>query len=454
VNDPLVNTNPPIANSDLAVTLINTPVSTNVLANDKSTNIGTSLNTSSVSIVTKPSHGTATVNPTTGAITFTPAAGYVGTDSLVYNVCDNATPTAICNSATVYYSINASNTNPVTIATDDFASTLAGNTISGNVINNDLNTSGAVLVITAVAPVPTNKGQFVMNTNGSYNFIPATGFTGTIDIAYTVCGGSPSVCSSATLHLLVEPIIPTKILDVTKIANSAKMNLDGSFNIGFVIKVQNLTTDYLDSVLLKDDLTKVFTDTRGISVVSVEVSGKLLKNSAYNGINNTDLLAIQSAIDAKKADSVILTINVASSTSGNFANTAVASAPTAFGLISSISTDPTRVISSTDTTRKPTLFNVPKVEVMIPASFSPNNDGFNDTWMIARPFGTTISVKVFNRWGNEVYSSAEYKNDWRGKGVSNFLGEDVPEGTYYYVVEATDFDHVTRKFAGSLTIVR
>jgi hypothetical protein len=34
------------------------------------------------------------------------------------------------------------------------------------------------------------------------------------------------------------------------------------------------------------------------------------------------------------------------------------------------------------------------------------------------------------------------------------MGEDVVEGTYFYIVLATDIDGVIRKFAGSLTIVR
>jgi hypothetical protein len=38
--------------------------------------------------------------------------------------------------------------------------------------------------------------------------------------------------------------------------------------------------------------------------------------------------------------------------------------------------------------------------------------------------------------------------------VSNFLGEDVPEGTYFYAVEATDNNGGIKKLAGSLTIVR
>jgi gliding motility-associated-like protein len=453
VIDPLSNMNPPIANPDVAITIMNTPVITNVLANDKAANLGVSLNPVSLSISVQPKHGSVNVN-TDGTIVYTPANGYTGSDTLTYNICDNTKPIPICNTALVYYTINTTNTLPVTSAADDYMNALAGNIISGNVILNDKNSAGANLSISNVSTVPVSKGIFLMNANGTFTFTPASGFTGPIDIIYTVCSGSPSICANATLHILIEPVIPTKILNITKIANSAKMNLDGSFNIDFVLKVQNLTSDFIDSVLVKDDLTKVFKDTRGLSVVSINVSGKLIKNSNYNGITNTDLLLIQSALDGKNLDSIILTINMANNLSGNFENTAVVSAPTIYGTINSTSTDPTLVTAASDTTRKPTGFVIPKVDVVIPGGFSPNNDGIDDAWVIKRPYGTTISVKVFNRWGNEVYINSNYMSDWKGKGVSNFIGEDVPEGTYYYVVEATDIDNITRKFAGSLTLVR
>ena len=453
VVDPMLNTNPPVVNPDIATTIINTPVTTNVLANDNSTNLGTTINPASVIIATQPKHGTVVVN-TDGTITYTPATGFVGTDSLVYSVCDNSTPTPICKNGVVYYTVQAANTNAATIATDDFAKTLPGITTVGNVLLNDKNLTGATLIITNVTTVPTTKGSFLMNTNGTYTFTPALGFTGPIDIVYTVCGGSPSICTNATLHILVEPIIPTKVLDITKVANAAKMNLDGSFNIDFVIRVKNLTTDYTDSVMVKDDLTKVFNDTKGISIVSIIVSGKLIKNNNYNGTTNADLLLVNSALDANKEDSIILTINVKSNLSGNFANTAILNAPTNYGLISLNSTDPTTIITTGDTSRKSTNFVIPLVDVNIPGGFSPNNDGIDDTWVIMRPYGTIISVKVFNRWGNEVYKSENYQNDWRGKGISNFIGENVPEGTYFYVVEATDINGFIRKFAASLTLVR
>jgi gliding motility-associated-like protein len=453
VVDPLINTNPPIANTDIASTTANTPVTTNVLANDKAANAGGSLNPTSVSIASPPKHGVVLVN-NDGTLTYTPAAGFVGTDSLIYSVCDNTAPLPLCKTAVVYYTVNAASSNNATIAADDFAITKELSSVSNNVLANDKNTAGASLKVTSIPTVPASKGIFQMNTDGTYVFTPADGFTGTLDLIYTVCGGTPEICVNATLHILVEPILRKKVLDITKVANSVKMNLDGSFNIDFIIKIKNLTPAYLDSILVKDDLTKVFTNIRGLSIVSVVVSGKLVKNNNYDGILNTDLLSIESALDQNKEDSIILTINVANNLFGIFANTAVVSVPTNFGPINLNSTDPTTIVTPPDSTRKPTLFKIPLVEVIIPGGFSPNNDGIDDAWIIKRPFGTKISVQVFNRWGNEVYANENYFSDWRGKGVSNFMGEDVVEGTYFYIVLATDIDGVIRKFAGSLTIVR
>ena len=83
---------------------------------------------------------------------------------------------------------------------------------------------------------------------------------------------------------------------------------------------------------------------------------------------------------------------------GNYFNTAKASAATIFGNINIVSNDP--ILNPNNTTlRKPTQFEVPKLDVIVPEGFSPNNDGFDDTWIIIRPFGTILNVKVFNRWG-------------------------------------------------------
>ncbi|MDX2191456.1 MAG: PKD domain-containing protein [Bacteroidota bacterium] len=65
----------------------------------------------------------------------------------------------------------------------------------------------------------------------------------------------------------------------------------------------------------------------------------------------------------------------------------------------------------------------------IPNAFSPNGDKINDTWCI-RGLGNP-RVEVFSRWGELVYQSDQYKNDWEGNAPN---GKPFPDGVYTYIV--------------------
>jgi len=69
---------------------------------------------------------------------------------------------------------------------------------------------------------------------------------------------------------------------------------------------------------------------------------------------------------------------------------------------------------------------------LIPTAFSPNNDGINDTWIIEgiQRFPEN-ELNVYNRWGQLLYSSRNYQNNWQG----DYRGTDLPEATYYYTLE-------------------
>jgi gliding motility-associated-like protein len=70
---------------------------------------------------------------------------------------------------------------------------------------------------------------------------------------------------------------------------------------------------------------------------------------------------------------------------------------------------------------------------------------------VQNALGKLVSVEIFNRWGNRVYKSADYKNDWGGEVSEGFLvGGDIPDGTYYYIVIIENKD----KYAGFITINR
>lgn len=76
------------------------------------------------------------------------------------------------------------------------------------------------------------------------------------------------------------------------------------------------------------------------------------------------------------------------------------------------------------------------LDLLVPTGFSPNGDGTNDTWVIrgGQNFGT-VRVQVFNRWGNQVFHSTDYNNDWRGQSDN---GADLADDTYYYILNLGD----------------
>jgi len=73
--------------------------------------------------------------------------------------------------------------------------------------------------------------------------------------------------------------------------------------------------------------------------------------------------------------------------------------------------------------------------------FSPNSDGLNDFWNIpVLSYFQINSVVIINRWGSEVWRCTNYNNTsnvWTGK---NMNGSDLPDGTYYYIINYSNVE--------------
>lgn len=91
-------------------------------------------------------------------------------------------------------------------------------------------------------------------------------------------------------------------------------------------------------------------------------------------------------------------------------------------------------------------------ECFIPNVLTPNNDNLNDEFIVEclEQIEDGGVLRVYNRWGNEVYRNDQYRNDWNG----TYDGEPLPEGTYYYVISFTDLQGEFIEKAGDLTILR
>ncbi len=83
-------------------------------------------------------------------------------------------------------------------------------------------------------------------------------------------------------------------------------------------------------------------------------------------------------------------------------------------------------------------------DIKIPEGFSPNGDGKNDTLIIKGLENVNnAELIILNRWGQEVYRSKDYKNNWDG----TYKGFTLPLDTYFYILNV-----IGRTYKGYLII--
>jgi gliding motility-associated-like protein len=91
--------------------------------------------------------------------------------------------------------------------------------------------------------------------------------------------------------------------------------------------------------------------------------------------------------------------------------------------------------------------------LIIPDGISPNGDGKNDTWILSfieQYPDVSISINVFNRWGDLLFIADEtYQDDWDG---TTMEGKRLAAGTYYYVIEV-DHEDFPEAMTGPITIM-
>ena len=81
------------------------------------------------------------------------------------------------------------------------------------------------------------------------------------------------------------------------------------------------------------------------------------------------------------------------------------------------------------------------------SAFTPNSDGDNDVFYIGNieKFPDN-NLKIYNRYGKQIYSATNYDNSWDG----TYLGNILPTGTYYYILN----DGKDQLYKGSVTLLR
>jgi gliding motility-associated-like protein len=89
--------------------------------------------------------------------------------------------------------------------------------------------------------------------------------------------------------------------------------------------------------------------------------------------------------------------------------------------------------------------------VYIPNAFTPNGDGINDKWVIGNLADyKNPQLTIFNRYGQIVYSSYNYQNNWDGR----MNGLELPSGAYVYILQIKGINYNLPLFKGNVTILR
>ena len=453
----------PVANNDAATATEDTPLTVSaasgLLANDSDVD-GDALSVTGFSIAGitgTPVIGTAFVIPNVGSITinadgsysFTPVLNYNGlVPEITYTVSDGKGGTA-----TAKLNITVAAVNDAPVANNDSASTNAGQAVVIDVTANDTDLDdGLDLATVVITQQPANGTLTVNATTGRVTYTPNLGFYGTDTFRYTIKDKSGAVSNVATVTIDVKDMPK---VGLAKAIMSSVKQVNGSYNIIYRFTIGNYGVSALNNVNITDNLRTTFNGDN-FTVRAVRTLGTLTVNTAYNGTTDVQLLQAGNTLAVGATQMIEMEVNVMpTSTTKTYLNSATAFAQSATGIaVTDISTngmkpDPNNAgdVSPSD----PTGIDIQKPKEFIPGGFSPNGDGTNDKFVIENNGYKRLSLEVFNRWGNRVYISNNYQNDWDGRSNTGLrIGEDLPEGTYYYIVILDG----NEKHVGHLTLKR
>lgn len=68
---------------------------------------------------------------------------------------------------------------------------------------------------------------------------------------------------------------------------------------------------------------------------------------------------------------------------------------------------------------RPTPPPPPPIELYVPEFISPNGDGVNDVFDLNTDPNDRVELRVYSRWGNLVYKSDDYQNDYSPTNLSD-----------------------------------
>lgn len=94
--------------------------------------------------------------------------------------------------------------------------------------------------------------------------------------------------------------------------------------------------------------------------------------------------------------------------------------------------------------------DVPGV-IEMPNVFTPNGDGINDVFIPYTEGIAEMAMEIYDRWGVMLFRTSNPQEGWDGRASSE---SEAPDGTYYYIVQASAYNAEVFRFSGHLMLIR
>jgi len=358
--------------------------------------------------------------------------------------------------APITYTVIGLNANSPLIANSGFNGNTDIALLSGN---NSLNVNQNALVTLTVNFSPNTNTLTSLSNIGivsTSNLPDPTGGGTHTSIDTTHAGNNPDPDGDGNPNEPGEndPVTFGQQIGVSKNALSTVKLENGDNQTTFVFTVQNLGVVSATNVQLVDNLNNTFPSPITYNVVSLTSSSGLNTNTLYDGGTDINLLTGTNTLTVGSIQTVTVVVkfNMNGSSLTSLYNYGVATSSSSNGTI--ISSDTTNAGNNPDTDDDgnpnepadniPTEFspvneNPDEPEVFnIPQGFSPNGDGVNDVFVIRGISNyPNNKITILNRWGSVVFEKDNYDNTWDGKSMQGirFGGDDLPDGTYFYLLD-------------------
>lgn len=345
----------------------------------------------------------------------------------------------INNTDEVILTPDALQANLAIIKTVDNASPVKGNNVvftidvqnngpdaATNVVVSDLLPSGYTYVshVATVGSYTSSTGNWTLGTMSNSQTakltitatVNASGiYTNTASVSATE---SDPVMGNNSSTVVVNPDAPLVNLSIVKTAPTT-LGIAIGDEFDYVIEVKNLGAQLATGIVAIDDLPSY------LSYVSASTGYGTVTNSGRKVTWNIGNLSVGATIT--------LTLKVKAELPGFSSNTATVT-----------STQPdSDMTNNTSTATKEIL------DLTFPNVITPNGDGKNDTFKILGLNAYSQSnMFIYNRWNSEVWRSTgrAYENDWSG--------DQLSEGTYFYIIKLKDRNGVDVVFKGWVMLLR